>query len=134
MNPNLPLYVIDTHSLLWHFLDSPRLGPRAADVLSRVEKGEAKILIPIIVMAEIVFIVEKGKIRADIEDLIARIKGSANFEIVSLGMEQMQLLKQETAIPEMHDRMIVCEALLHDAELITSDAKIGQAGIVKTVW
>ncbi len=77
---------------------------------------------------------EKGKIRADIEDLIARIKGSANFEIVSLGMEQMQLLKQETAIAEMHDRMIVCEALLHHAELITRDAKIGQAGIIKTVW
>ena len=46
----------------------------------------------------------------------------------------MQLLKQETAIPEMHDRMIVCEAPLHDAELITSDAEIGQAGIIKTVW
>ncbi|MBM4432126.1 MAG: type II toxin-antitoxin system VapC family toxin [Chloroflexi bacterium] len=54
--------------------------------------------------------------------------------MVPLGLEQILRLKTETAIPTMHDRMIVCDALFHGAKLITRDKAITQAGVVQVIW
>lgn len=128
------LYVADTHSLAWYLLDSPRLSPAADRAFREVEQGKARLLVPAIVIAELIFIIERGKLRTDIDELLRRIETAANFEIRPLGQEQLQCLKQQKAISAMHDRFIVCEALLHRAKLITKDEEIRQAGIVPVVW
>ena len=35
---------------------------------------------------------------------------------------------------EMHDRLIVATAILYDAEIITKDKQIIEAGVIKTIW
>jgi len=92
------------------------------------------LLIPAIVIAELIFIVERGKLSADIDALLKRIATAANFELCALGPEQLQCLKEQRTIPTMHDRLIVCEALLHQAALITKDEAIHRAGVVPVVW
>ena len=44
--------VTDTHALLWWFMESPKLGPRAFQCFEKCEAGEFTILIPTIVIAE----------------------------------------------------------------------------------
>lgn len=56
----LPLYVTDSHSLIWYLLDSPKLSFNASEVFKAVEQGRAKLLIPALVIAEIIFIVQSG--------------------------------------------------------------------------
>ncbi|MBT9141450.1 MAG: hypothetical protein DDT30_02042 [Dehalococcoidia bacterium] len=86
-----------------------------------MRSGQADLIVPIIVIAELIFLVEKGRVRADIDALLSKILEEPGYEVVPLGLEQMLLLTKTTQISEMHDRLIVCEALLHDAELITRD-------------
>ena len=47
----LPLYVTDSHSLIWYLLDSPKLSLNANEVFKTVEEGNSKLLIPAIVIA-----------------------------------------------------------------------------------
>jgi PIN domain nuclease of toxin-antitoxin system len=133
-NKESPLYVADTHSLIWYLSDSPNLGLDANKVFKEIEEGEAKLLIPAIVVAEVIYIVESGKVKADLDNLIQRIQEAENFEVSPLGLDQLLYFKEQTKIPEMHDRLIVCEALLNRARIITKDREIKDSGVVEVVW
>ncbi len=53
-------YVADTHTLVWYFTNDKRLGAIAYNTLEGlIEKGE--ILIPTIVLAELLYISERGR-------------------------------------------------------------------------
>lgn len=130
----LPTYVTDTHSLIWYLMDSPRLSLVANRCFKLIEEGKAKLLIPAIVMAEIIYIVEKGKVEANLDDLVDRIREAKNFELSLLGIDQLLCFKDQKRIEEMHDRLIACEALLNGATLISKDKKIKEAGVVEVLW
>jgi len=130
----LPLYVTDSHSLIWYLLDSPKLSLNASEVFKTVEQGNGKLLIPAIVIAEIIFIVQSGKVEADLDSLLLKIQESDNFQISPLGLDQLICLKEQTEIPEMHDRFIACKALLHKAKIITKDKEIKNSGVAEVIW
>jgi len=132
--PDPRLYVTDTHSLLWHLYDLPQLTPAAQAAFSDVENGEATLLIPAIVLAEIVFTVERRRHDIDVGEILDRITVSDNYQVLPFDLHAARRLADVTAISEMHDRMIVCEALAHQAPLITRDKEIIISGIVQTVW
>lgn len=133
-NTEMPLYVTDSHSLIWYLIDSPKLGSGANKAFKSIEDGEAQLLIPAIVIAEIIYIVQSGRVEADLDSLFVQIKESDNFEISPLGLEELLCLREQTEIPEMHDRLIVCEALLNKAKIITKDNLIRDSKSVETVW
>lgn len=130
----LPIYISDSHSLIWYLIDSPKLSSVANRCFKEVEEGKAKLLIPAIVIAEIIYIVESSKVKANIDNLIDRIQEAENFELSPLGLDQLLCLKEQTKIIEMHDRLIVCEALIKRAIIITKDRKIKDSGLVKVLW
>jgi PIN domain nuclease of toxin-antitoxin system len=133
-NNELPLYVTDSHSLIWYLLDSPKLSFNANKVFKKIEDGKAQLLIPAIVVAEIIYIVQSGKVQADLDILLLRVQESDNFQISPLGLDELICLKEQTEIPEMHDRFIVCEALLNKAKIITKDKVVKDSGVVEVVW
>ena len=133
-NSELPLYVTDSHSLIWYLFDSPKLSFNANKVFKKIEDGKAQLLIPAIVVAEIIYIVQSGKVQADLDTLLLRVQESDNFQISPLGLDELICLKEQTEIPEMHDRFIVCEALLNKAKIITKDKVIKDSGVVEVVW
>ena len=128
------LYVTDTHSLIWYLIDSSNLGLNANEVFKEIEEGKAKLLIPAIVVAEVIYIAESGKVKADLNSLILKIQEAENFEVSPLGLNQLLCFKEQTKISEMHDRLIVCEALLNKARVITKDREIKDSGLVEVVW
>ncbi len=133
-NNEISLYVTDTHSLIWYLLDSPKLGTNANQAFREIEEGKSYLIIPAIVIAEIIFLVQKGKIKADLDALLLKIQESNNFQISSLGLNELLCLKDHTEIPEMHDRFIVCEAFLKKAKIITNDREIKDTNIVEVIW
>jgi len=52
-------FVTDTHALLWWFIDSPKISPKASEIFQKCENGENIIFIPSIVIAEGLSIFEK---------------------------------------------------------------------------
>lgn len=51
-------YVLDTHALIWYLEGNPRLGQAARDV---IDDADSELVLPIIALAEAVFIVEHGR-------------------------------------------------------------------------
>jgi PIN domain nuclease of toxin-antitoxin system len=132
--PDPQLYVTDTHSLLWHLYDLPRLSPAAQRAFSEIESGEATLLIPAIVLAEVIFTIERRRHDIDVTEVLDRIAAADNYRVLPFDLRAARCLLNVIAISEMHDRMIVCEALAHQAPLITRDEEIRNSGIVQTVW
>jgi len=50
-------YITDTHSLLWAFTRPSKLGEYARRAFEEIAKGESSLLIPVIVLAELIFTV-----------------------------------------------------------------------------
>jgi PIN domain nuclease of toxin-antitoxin system len=127
-------YVPDTHSLIWRATTSSRLGAQAAAVFDQVDQGNARLLIPAIVVAELLFTIERRKLPVDFNQLIQRWQANAAIEFVPLSIDVVLLMHTVTVIPEMHDRLIACEARLRNAIVLTRDPLIVSSGVVPTVW
>jgi len=127
-------YMADTHSLLWAFHKPRKLGERARHALNEIANGESTLLIPVIVLAELIFTVENKPIQADLDKILLAIQNSPNIEYVDFDYESALQLRDLTAIPEMHDRIIVAAAIEYQATLITFDETIRESGLVKVIW
>ena len=84
-------------------------------------------------LAECFYLVEKGKIDFNFDDLLKKIEMGKNFISKSLDFQVITLLP-EIKIGELHDRIIVATAKILNARLITRDRKIKEAEIVEIVW
>ena len=77
-------FVTDTHALLWWFIDSPKISPKASEIFQKCEKGENIIFIPSIVIAEGLSIFEKKRVSFDFKKLFRKIYESDNFVLIPL--------------------------------------------------
>lgn len=127
-------YTTDTHSLIWYLTEDKKLSKKALAIFNEAEKGEAIIIIPAIVLAEMIYICEKKKSELKIKIVIDKIKYSLNYVPYNLNMEVLEKVIGIKGIPEIHDRIIAAIALITDSTLITKDEEIAQSGIVKTIW
>lgn len=130
----MPTYITDTHSLLWAFTRPRKLGERARQAFEEIANGESSLLIPVIVLAELIFTIENKPIQADLDKILDAIQNSPNVEFVDFDYESAMRLCDLSIIPEMHDRMIVATALEYQATLITVDKSISASGVVDVIW
>ncbi|MDN3515523.1 MAG: PIN domain-containing protein [Candidatus Brocadia sp.] len=131
---NLPIYVTDTHSLIWYLLNSSKLSIEANKAFEEIEVGRAQLIIPAIVIAEIIYLIKRSKIEADVNGLIQKIQESNNFQISPLNMDILLCLKNQKEILEMHDNLIICEAIINNAKIITNDKEITNSELVDVIW
>jgi len=130
----MTVYMTDTHALLWAFHQPRKLGENARRVFDEIANGKARLLIPVIVMAELIFTIENKPIEADLDKILDAIDNSPNVEFVDFDYAATLKLRTLSSIPEMHDRMIVASAVLNGATLITRDRAITAAKVVEVIW
>lgn len=127
-------YVIDTHTWHWYLQDAPQLGPGARAALKLVELGQAQLLLPAIVLAEFVYLCEKLGISSSLEIVGHTIASSNSISLVELGLAQLMAFEKLDPSLEMHDRLILADALLAGATIITKDYNIQRTDLAPTVW
>jgi predicted nucleic acid-binding protein len=110
------------------------LGENARQAFEEVANGESKLLIPVIVLAELIFTIENKPVQADFDQILKAIKASPNIEFLDLDLLATLKLRELTQINEMHDRMIVASAIKYQTPLITRDENITKSGLVKVIW
>ena len=130
----MPTYMTDTHSLLWAFTRPRKLGERARRAFDEIANGESSLLIPVIVLAELIFTIENKPIQADLDEILDVVQNTPNVEFVDFDYESAMRLRDLSMIPEMHDGMIVATALEYQAILITVDESITTSGVVNVIW
>lgn len=126
-------YVTDTHPLVWYFTEDHRLSPNALSAFEETTR-EGTLIIPIIVLAEIMYISKRGKTPLTFEETIAKVEAYANFDVCPLDMDILRTADRISADLEMHDRIIVATALHFDTALITKDQRISELRICRTIW
>ena len=130
-------YVADTHALIWYFFKPSRLGPSAQAALDEVGEGQALLVIPAVVVAEMLMVVERGRVQATLTDLqgvIDRLRRNSVCELPPLTSEDILNSATLTTIPDIFDRLIVFEARKRNASLLTRDEVLTRSGIASVVW
>ncbi len=128
-----PEYVADTVALVV-YLENRRLGTDSQMIFDSAENSNTVIHIPAIVFAEILYLFEKQRISANLQDVKNLLQTKSNFRECPLTYTIIETAKQITDIPELHDRLISATARHLNLELITTDAKIQKSSFVETVW
>ena len=115
-----------------------RLGKAAQQVFSDVDAGQAVIVIPAVVVAEVIMVVQKGRLLgASLDHLIPYLHSmneSENYPLAPLLPKTVIASHEHTIIPDIFDRLIVTEAILKDLSIITRDQTIRESGLVSTIW
>ena len=130
-------FIVDTHALIWHLEGRTSLGSSARFVL---ESSESELILPIIALAEAVFIVDKGRTSIPtVFDLLNDVYNDPRIEIFTLTTEILTESLPLTSIPEMHDRLIVATGaylknLGDDVAILTKDNEIVLSSVLPIVW
>ncbi|MCP4659431.1 MAG: type II toxin-antitoxin system VapC family toxin [bacterium] len=133
-----PVYVLDTHALIWHLQGSDSLSPKARSILDDVDAGKATAIVPSIVLVEMVYLAEKNRIGPESLDAALRCfrEGDENYQLAPLDLAVTEGLRQlsRATVPDMPDRIIAATAFALDLPLLSTDAKIAALDEIEVVW
>jgi PIN domain nuclease of toxin-antitoxin system len=115
-------FLLDTHIFYWSFYERERLSQKA---LGLIAESEA-IFVSSASIWEIAIKVRLGKIKADLDELLAHIDES--------GIEELPVYSRHTVLvaelPMHHsdpfDRLLIAQAMSEPLHLLTTDAQLRQ--------
>ena len=128
------IYVTDTHPLFWFLSNNPKLSKSALEIFEGAEKGEYTIIIPSIVLAELMYILEKKKSREKFKEILDRLEFARNYDVYPLDTEILGKAYEITNLKELHDRIVIATAKLLDCGVITKDEDITKSREVECIW
>ena len=131
---DVPVYIVDTHTLFWYLEYPYRLSPAADAVFRLAAAGLARIVVPAIVIAEFYYLTQKAGPPITPSTLFAYINQSSEFVFLELGQAQLESMEKVADVPEMHDRLISAEALVFQAPVISKDEALRTSGMVEVIW
>nr|VFK26495.1 MAG: PIN domain nuclease, a component of toxin-antitoxin system (PIN domain) [Candidatus Kentron sp. MB]VFK30351.1 MAG: PIN domain nuclease, a component of toxin-antitoxin system (PIN domain) [Candidatus Kentron sp. MB]VFK75181.1 MAG: PIN domain nuclease, a component of toxin-antitoxin system (PIN domain) [Candidatus Kentron sp. MB] len=138
INKHTDKYVADTHALVWKLCATARLGVAAQAVFARADADEVKVHIPVVVVAELAMIAQKQRIPGfddeSFETAIHALQKHPAYISESLDLERVLASRPFSGIPDIFDRLVITDAVVLQAAVITKDPVIRDSGLVTTVW
>ena len=126
-------YLLDTHALIWAAMDEDRLGRKAARAIATTPYSQ--LAISDVSLQEIGLLLHRDKIR--IKGRPERVLGSL-LDFVTVLPINLNIAISAPALRLPHgdqfDRIITATAKSHQLTLITNDANITDAGVVRCIW
>ncbi len=126
-------YIADTHALIWYLVGSSRLGRNARALFDSASEDESRIFIPAIIVAELMMFAEKHK-KIEPDKILGKLRSMSGFEFLVLLPETAEKIRELTALSDIHDRLIVAEAMIQKMPLISFDESITKSNLVEVVW
>lgn len=129
--------VADTHALIWYLFADSRLSPAAREAFDQATTAGDQIGFSAISLVEIVYLIEKSRIKAETLDRLLAAIDSDDAALVELPLDHSIVRALQdvpwSQVPDMPDRIIVATALFHKVPIISRDSKI-QMNDVLTIW
>jgi PIN domain nuclease of toxin-antitoxin system len=129
--------VADTHAIIWYLYDDARLSTAARSWFADAAATGEQIALSTIVLAEMVYLIEKGRIDAT---AMSRLTAELDMPDALLsevplhrGIIQEMVSVPRVDVPDLPDRIIAATALHLGVPIISRDRKI-QAASLTTVW
>lgn len=111
-------YFLDTHILLWRLLE-PRRLPKKHQSLFRARTHE--FLIPTMALLEIQYLIEIGRVEAEVDHVLAAIADESAFQMVPYDDIVMRHSLRLTTTRDPFDRVILAHALATSTPILTKD-------------
>ena len=119
---------------MWYLSNDPKLSKTA---LSRLEDSGVRIIIPVIVLAEVKHLFSRRKISVSMEVILERIAEDDRCMVYPFDLSCLEALPTDL---DLHDGMIVATALALKAHfdpevfVITKDQAIKGSGLIPVLW
>jgi PIN domain nuclease of toxin-antitoxin system len=129
--------VADTHTALWYLLKNPRLSAAARSFMDDAASAGHDIALSPVSLAEIVYLVEKGRLPPSAYDELRRALNDTDFVLQETPftgdiVEAMRRVPRSD-VPDMPDRIVAATALYFGVPVISRDGRI-RASNVRTIW
>ncbi|HQU91276.1 MAG TPA: PIN domain-containing protein [Pyrinomonadaceae bacterium] len=130
-------YILDTHALIWHLEGNRLLGSNARSI---IDNPQSQLILPVIGLAEAMFIVEKGRTAIPaVSDLMHDVANDPRIDVFPLTLGILDESAALTSVPEIHDRLIVAtgvylQKLGDHVEILTKDNEIIVSSILPVCW
>ncbi len=126
-------YVTDTMALIL-FLEKRRMPNTVKAIYEEVQKGNAQLFVPSVVLAEIAYLSEKERIDTSISEVKELLNNCETITELPLRLEIIETAFEISDVPELHDRLIAGAAREMNAPLVTNDPDITNSSYVKSIW
>ncbi len=126
-------FLLDTHVFLWWITESPKLSPRATEIIS---DGENEIYISAASGWEIAIKAKLGRLDMPEhpEDYIPEQIRRNGFLVLPISMDHALFVFN---LPDYHkdpfDRLLISQGLLEGLPILSADAEIGRYNL-QVVW
>lgn len=111
-----------------------QLGAQARTIFAAAEAGQTVIHIPTMVLAEILYLSEKGRISTSLAEVAQHLQTFPTYRECPLTRAVIETAAQITDIRELHDRLIAATARWLNVALLTNDSVIQRSAFVNTLW
>jgi predicted nucleic acid-binding protein len=115
-------------------LEKRKLGRKGKAIFISAERGEVKLIIPAMVLAELCYLSERRRIETSLKDFKKYRSNYKSIVIEPMTEEIIEKTFEIDDIPELHDRIIAGTALKAGVELITNDPIISGSRFVNVIW
>ena len=129
--------VADTHTALWYLFDDARLSAPAGDFIDRAAALRRSVLVSAISLAEIVYLIEKGRLPANAyADLRSALTDPDHvLKEAPFTVEIVDAMRSvsRAAVADMPDRIVAATAVYYGVPVLSRDGRI-RGSNVQTVW
>ncbi|CAG1771659.1 hypothetical protein BAC3_01979 [uncultured bacterium] len=124
---------LDTHAFIW-YLDKSLNNKLSQKALNAIKEAEDSytVYLPIIVLMEVLYLVEKGRVNLSFPKLLLNLEESINYEIIPFDTRLLKIAETIKGL-EAHDRLILATVILTGSPLVSNDKEIHTKGI-KIIW
>jgi len=129
--------VADTHTVVWYLYDDARLSLTARTWIEDAAAADEQIAISTITLAEMIYLIEKGRIDAAALTRLMAALDAADAVLVEVPfvrhVAQAVTRVARTEVPDLPDRIIAATAL-HLGIAVSSHGRKIQKSTLTTVW
>ncbi len=129
----LPRLLLDTHILVRWLVDAKKLSREQSRLLETAIKRNEPVAVSAITLLEVAILASAGVIRISLPDFLASIAGNPVFRVLPLSFEIAAEVAFLGTLRDPADRAIAATARVHRLTLLTSDERIIDSTLVKTV-
>jgi len=129
--------VADTHTVVWYLYADARLSLAARTWIEDAATAGEQIAISTITLAEMIYLIEKGRMDAAALPRLIATLDTADAVLVEIPFDryvaQAMTRVARTEVPDLLDRIIAATALHLGIPVISHDRKI-QKSTLTTIW
>ena len=126
-------YVSDTMAFILR-PESRKLPGKVKSLFEQAEQGKARIFVPAIVLAELAYLSERGRIDTDLIQADAYFQKYTSTSEMPVNFEIVRTAFSIDDVPELHDRLIAACGKFRGCPLLTNDPDLANSKHISTIW